>query len=401
MRDADTGRKVALLLVASLTVMASAIIAASLPRMAQVFSATPHAEFLSKLVLTTPALMIMVFGPLAGAIIDRFGRLRFLYANLVLYGAAGASGYVLEDLNHILVGRALLGVAIAGTMTTMNTLTGDYWAGEARTRFASLQSFSMSMGGVVFVGVGGLLADLDWRLPFLVYLSAWPVLIPAMRYLEEPGRQAPGADYDAGPEQAPVASLATVYGLTFFAMVMFYMTVVQLPFVVRDLGIPSSALAGLAIVTSSLVSAVASMAYPRLRGGAGFVTMYAAAMLLVAAGYAIIAFAPGYAAVLLGAAISGFGVGIIFPNGHLWIFVLAPARLRGRLVGMMSASMYLGQFCSPVLVQPAVVTVGLAGAFGVFAAFGSVVALLLLAVGRGLGKALQPEGVPRTRSVSQ
>ena len=158
MRDNDLSRKIALILVASLTVMSSATIAASLPRMADVFRDTPDAEFLTKLVLTTPNLMIVVFGPIAGAIIDRFGRVRFLCANLVLYGFAGASGYVLDDLYHILVSRALLGIAMAGTMTTVNTLAGDYWTGEHRARYAGIQSAAMSLGGVVFIGAGGLLA---------------------------------------------------------------------------------------------------------------------------------------------------------------------------------------------------------------------------------------------------
>ena len=82
--------------------------------MAEVFSGSPNAQFLTKLVLTTPALFIVVCAPLAGVIIDRYGRLKFLFASLLLYGFAGASGFFLDDLNHILAGRALLGVAVAG-----------------------------------------------------------------------------------------------------------------------------------------------------------------------------------------------------------------------------------------------------------------------------------------------
>src|SRR3954463_11589121 len=100
------GRKAALLLCSSLTVMSNATIAAAMPRMAAVFSDTPHAEFLTKPILTTPALPLVLCAPAllivlcarpAGVFIDRFGRARFLFANLVLYGIAGASGFVLDD----------------------------------------------------------------------------------------------------------------------------------------------------------------------------------------------------------------------------------------------------------------------------------------------------------------
>ena len=390
MRDNDLSRKIALILVASLTVMSSATIAASLPRMADVFRDTPDAEFLTKLVLTTPNLMIVVFGPIAGAIIDRFGRVRFLYANLVLYGFAGASGYVLDDLYHILVSRALLGIAMAGTMTTVNTLAGDYWTGEHRARYAGIQSAAMSLGGVVFIGAGGLLADLEWRLPFLVYLAAWPILIPAVKYLDEPERHAHARGEGAVRESLPVGTLAAVCALAFAAMVMFYMLPTQLPFLVRDIGIGSSALAALAIVVASVTLALGSLVFPAVKRHAGFVTVYVSSMLLVACGYALTALFSSYAVVLVGAAIAGFGVGLLFPNATLWVLMLSPARLRGRLTGMLSASVNLGQFSSPVLVQPAVVAVGLAGAFGVFAGIAGFVALALLLAGRRLEKTPAP-----------
>jgi len=373
----DDWRKAALLLVSSLTVMSNATIAASMPRMAQVFHDTPHAEFLSKLVLTTPALLIVVCAPIAGAIIDRFGRVRFLFANLVLYGLAGGSGFVLESLPAILIGRAFLGVAVAGIMTTSTTLLGDYYTGEARIRYAGTQSLFMSLGGVVFIGAGGILAEFNWRLPFLIYLSSWAILIPAVRFLDEPSRHVRHAD--SGPDRrVPVATLALAYSLIFFALVMFYMTPVQIPFLLRDIGITSTAMAAGPIVIGSLASAASAMTLTRLRRFMGYVSVYAFSMMLIAAGYAIIAVAQGYALVLVGAAVSGLGVGIIFTNSGLWVTALAPPRLRGRLLGMMTASIYLGQFSSPILVQPAVAVSGLSGAFSIFAGIAAAVSMMLV-----------------------
>jgi len=378
MKNNEFGRKAALLLVSSLTVMSNATIAASMPRMAEVFRATPHAEFLTKLILTTPALLIVVCAPLAGAFIDRFGRIRFLYANLVLYGFAGGSGFVLDSLHSILIGRALLGIAVAGIMTTSTTLLGDYYTGEARIRYAGTQSLFMSLGGVVFIGAGGILSEFSWRLPFLIYLVSWAVLVPAAKFLDEPRRHV-HANSSEPDRPAPVGALALAYLLIFFALVMFYMTPVQLPFLLRDIGISSSALAAGPIVIGSLASGASAVALSRLRRSMGYVSVYAISMMLIAAGYGIIASAHGYAVVLAGAAISGFGVGIIFTNSGLWVTALAPARLRGRLLGMMTASLYLGQFSSPILVQPAVSSVGLSGAFGVFAGIAAIVSIVLFA----------------------
>jgi MFS family permease len=358
--------------------MSNATIAAGMPQMAEVFRDTPNAEFLTKLILTTPALLIVVCAPLAGVVIDRFGRVRFLQACMLLYGFAGASGFVLSDLHHILIGRALLGVAVAGIMTATTTLAGDYFSGEARTRFLGRQSIFMSFGGVVFIGAGGLLAEFSWRLPFLVYLASWLLLIPAMKYLTEPPRHERAVS-DGPDERVPYGGLALAYALTFFMLVMFYMTPVQIPFLLRDIGVPSSLLAAGAIVLSSFTSAGGALWLPRLRPRMSNVAIYALAMLIIATGYAAIALADGYLLVMIGVGVSGFGVGIIFPNCSLWVISLAPARLRGRLLGMMTAALYLGQFSSPILVQPAVSSYGLPGAFGVFAAIATVVAVSLIA----------------------
>jgi len=373
------GRKAALLLIACLTVMAAATIAPALPRMADAYRGVAGVELATKLVLTTPALAISLCAPLAGAIIDRFDRLTLLRGSLILYGLAGAAGYVLHDLHAILASRFALGVAIAGTMTTTTALVGDYYRGDARAHFAAVQSFAMSLGAVVSVGLGGLLADVDWRMPFLLYLSGWAALIPAILFLDEPPRGASRAPEDGDAHRVALGRVAAAYAITLFAVVMFYMTPVQLPFLVRAIGVESSAAAGAAIAVSSLAAAAGAAAYPRLRRFNGVLAVYAWAIAAMAVGYGLIGLAGSYWAVIVGGVASGFGVGVFFPNSSLWVLALAPPRARGRLVGGLTAAIFLGQFLSPLLLEPVIASTSLGAAFG-FAA----VAMALVAVGLAL-----------------
>lgn len=352
----------ALLGVATLTVMASAIVSPALPRMADAFQGEPHAALYTKLVLTMPALVIALLAPAAGWIVDRFGRLRLLGASLALYGLAGAAGYVLQDLTHILVSRALLGLAIAGTMTAMTTLAGDYFQGEARMRFASRQSMTMSIGAVAAFVVGGVLADVDWRLPFLLYLAGWALLAPVLWYLAEPPRAATSTPGARHPSVAWPRVLF-VYAVTFLLVAMFYMTAVQLPFLLREIGVERPALAGLAIATTSLTATLGSWWMPSLRRRAGTLRVYAAALALMGAGYALTGAFAHYAAVIAGAVVAGIGVGLFFPASNLAVLALAPPAVRGRLIGGLTTAIFLGQFLSPVLVQPLVAAQGLRGAF--------------------------------------
>jgi len=116
-----------LLVAGAMTVMSSAAISPSLPEMSIVFQDEQHAEFLVKLVLTLPMLFIAIFAPLAGIIIDKFGRKKLFVFSVILYGVTGVSGFFLDSLFEILVSRALFGIAVAGIMTTSIALIADYF----------------------------------------------------------------------------------------------------------------------------------------------------------------------------------------------------------------------------------------------------------------------------------
>jgi len=322
---ADLGRKTALLLVACLTVMSAATVAPALPRMAEAFSAAPNAELLSKLVLTAPAIAIALCAPFAGVLVDRFGRVGILRASLVLYGLAGSAGYVLDDLHAILASRAVLGVAVAGTMTSVTALVGDYYSGEARTRYAGLQSLAMSLGAVVCVVAGGLLADLGWRLPFLIYLTGWAVLVPVLLYVVEPHRVPPAPAAHGHAAAFPRGPIAAAYAITFFAVAMFYMIPVQIPFLLRAIGVASGSAAGAVVAAASFTAALGSAGFARLRRSTGVLGVYAWAFGLMAAGYALAGLVGTFAGVLGGASIAGVGVGLFFPNSNLWVLAAAPA----------------------------------------------------------------------------
>ena len=99
-------RKAVLLLAGTLTVMSGIAVSPSLPVMENYFSQDPNTvnlEILIRLIITLPALFVVVGSPIAGIIIDRLGRKPLLLAGVVFYGLSGVSGFVLDDLFSILV----------------------------------------------------------------------------------------------------------------------------------------------------------------------------------------------------------------------------------------------------------------------------------------------------------
>lgn len=374
--------RASLLVAASLTVMASAVISPALPDLRAHFAHVPQADLLARLVITMPALFIALCAPAAGWVIDRFGRKRMIVAGAVLYALAGASGLVLDGLGAILAGRAALGIAVAMMMTTAQTLVGDYFDGERRERFLGLQSAFMAFGGVVFVVAGGLLADFHWRGPFAVYMVAL-LLAPLMAFvLPEPPRHHPPAcppsEDRSRPKEVrvPLVFVSTLYATAFFTMLTFFLVPTQVPFLLAGLGVESGTLTGLAIGCFNLSAGAAAMCYGRLRARFRHPTLYGFGFAALAAGFVLAAMADGWALVAIAMVVAGPSMGINMPNTTVWLLARVPGPVRGQVLGGMTTALFLGQFLSPVASQPLVEAFGAATAFAVVAGAGAAAATM-------------------------
>ncbi|MBD1822929.1 MFS transporter [Cyanobacteria bacterium FACHB-DQ100] len=359
--------KAILLLASTLTVMAGATIAPSLPTMQSYFSGTPNVEFWVRLVLTMPALFIVIGSPIAGQLVDTIGRKSLLIGAAFLYGLAGSSGFVLNSLFAILVGRALLGLAVAGVMVSATTLIADYYQGDERANFMGLQAAFMGLGGVLFLTVGGFIADVNWRLPFLIYLFSWVLLPAIVLLLFEPTRNKPSEDT---PSQTgsratlPIRLLAFIYSAALLMQIIFYLIPVQLPFYLQQLARASATQSGLAIALATLLSAIASMNYGKLKRHLSFIKILAIAFLLMGLGYIGLGLVNSYELVLLVLIPTGLGLGLLMPNLTVWTSTEAPDSLRGRALGGLTTFFFLGQFLSPVVSQPISKGMGLAVTYG-------------------------------------
>jgi MFS family permease len=361
--------KIVLLLIGTLTVMSGATIAPSLPAMQDYFKAVPNSEYLVRLALTLPALFIALGAPIVGIAIDKFGRKPILLFSLALYGIAGSSGYFLTSLESILVGRAFLGISVAGIMTIATTLVGDYYSGNSRAQFLGLQSAFMGLGGVLFLSLGGFIADLNWRFPFLIYLMALILLPCAFLFLPEPHRNSL-ATANIGSETTPkfpLTPVAITYGIALISQIVFYLIPVQLPFYLKQIANANASQSGLAIALATLFSAISSLNYRRVKANLDFTAIYGISFINIALGYGLIAWAVNYPVVGLGLILTGLGLGLLMPNMNFYLTSIAPDNLRGRVLSGITTAFFLGQFISPLISQPLSKSIGLGSTYGVAA----------------------------------
>lgn len=363
--------QISLLLVATLGVMSGITVVSSLPLISHTFSDIAHIEFLSKLMLTIPSIIIALFAPFAGHIVDRFGRLKPLYTGIILFILGGSSGFYLHDFYAILIGRAVLGFAVALIMTSSTALIGDYFSEHARHKFMSRQGLAVGIGGIIFITSGGLLAQLHWSYPFAIYFLPVLFLPFLLNSLYEPPK------HKHAPDLELEAKLLPVYITAFFVMVLFYMLPTQLPYlIVNTLGGKPQTV-GFVIATAMIFNALTSMQYAKIKARLSYMQIYAATFLLFGTGLFLLSRAENIAQLFWATTPIGMGFGLLLVNTNAWFLSQVPPSKRGRASGLLTSSFFLGQFTSPLLFEPIVAHYGIQGLFLLVSGFAVFVSVVL------------------------
>lgn len=380
-------RNLTILLGGTCSVLAAIMISPALPGMAEAFAETPDADFLVRMVLTMPALFVALGALLIGPLLDRWGRKPVICLSLVLFALAGSVVFVLDSLFLILVSRALLGIAVAGIMSGFMALIMDYFEGQALDRFLGLNGASICLGGIVGLIAAGLLADMGWRYPFLVHLIGLVILPGVIFTIREP-EKANGCDSQVlDKPKIPWRALWPVCATAFSCTVLFFMLPANLPFYLLEHNDIEPSKIGLALALPTIIGFVFAILYSRIRArlsvhaiaGIIFITYCVTYLILSSSG----AFVPVVCSLLIG----GIGVGLLSPNNSGWLASVVNEDVRGKAVGLLTCSIFLGQFFSPIITQPFVQGIGLVNTFVLMAGVSAGVAIIFFVLTARASKA--------------
>ena len=400
MQQRIAGIRQGLLLVAIawLAPIGSTLFAPVLPHMIDHFSAVPHAALLAPVALVTPALLVALLAPVAGLLADRFGRKRLLMAALALYAVAGVLPYWIDNLYVIILTRMVVGVAEAGVMTVSTALICDYFTGDRRAHWLSVQFGSASLVAIFCFALAGFLGSFDWPAPFLVY-GGTALFIPlVLAVLFEPARA-------AEPEQRAVVETvrllsARVVGclaLTLICGALFYVTPVHISLVLNERGISDPQMLGLASAIGAM-GAIAGAALFRVLSRRAIGALLTGAMALQAAGYCLLYTQPSLSGTVIGMFVNNIGCGISLPLVLALTMSKLPDAYRGRASGIWTSMFFIGQFSCPLMIGVASAAAGgMVATMGLLASITGVAALLLLATsifGRSLRQPVTTGAAP-------
>nr|WP_280136307.1 MFS transporter [Nitratireductor soli] len=338
-----------------LTAMSGTAITAALPDIAAEF-AGPQSELLSKLVLTIPAAFTAASAPLFGSVINRFGLSRTFALGALLFAFAGVSGMFAIGIEHLIIGRAALGIAVAALLTATMVLIGQNFTGREREWVLGLQAAATSFGGMALLLAGGLLADYSWRITFAVYLIGL-LILPLL------AQPFPAAKKEAERHgHTDWRSLAHGCTALFLGANLFYVIPVQLPFALDVMTDSTPAWTGFALAVCTFAGGVTGALFGVVRGLARPATLLGVSLLVISAGQSLVTHLH-YSATLVGMVLSGIGVGMLLPATNSIVARAAVGRSRSRAVGIAATCLFLAQFTAPLTA-----TVLSASGFGVFSA---------------------------------
>ena len=141
------------------------------PILGELSTIFPHATELDIQMLTSlPSLLIIPFVLLAGKLAEKRDFIRLLRVGLWLFAASGVLYLFSSKMWQLMAVSALLGIG-AGLIIPLSTgLISRYFTGEYRVKQFGYSSAITNMTLVVATAETGYLAEVHWRLPFVVYL---------------------------------------------------------------------------------------------------------------------------------------------------------------------------------------------------------------------------------------
>ncbi|WP_269931043.1 MFS transporter [Aminobacter sp. HY435] len=295
----------------------------------------------------------------------------------MLFVVAGCAGLYLPNLPAIFASRLALGVAVALIMTAQTALIGDYFSGDDRNALTGLQISARNFGGLAFISLAGWMATLSPRLPFAIYgLAAaflpliWKIIVdPPRRVRARPANPAGAA---GASWILPLAFLVLLQALT---NMIFFIMPTQISFFLEASGYDSAIMTGSVLGTLMLSGGVLALAYPRIQRATGYAGIFLLGYAAMAVGFASLGYADQTLPLLAAAAMIGAGYALVSPSFVGLALNLAPASRRELGGGVLTASIFIGQFCSPLASTPLTTSHGYDGLFAAAAALAGSMAI--------------------------
>ena len=263
-----------------------------------------------------PSLLIIPFILLSGKLTEKVNNLLLLQIGLAIFGVSGIL-YLLSNKMWLIAISAMLGIG-SGLIVPLSTgLISRYFVGAYRTKQFGYSSAITNITLVLATTLTGYLAEVNWHLPFLVYLFPF-ISIFLTHYLKKDlSSYHPSDDIPSdtakemgkrGMNVKALIKLMAFYGLATYLVIIISF---NLPFLMEEYGL-SSGRAGILISLFFLAIMAPGFVLNRIVQVLGR-RIYMVCLLMIACGMGIILLSRSEILIALGCVLNGLSYGIIQP----------------------------------------------------------------------------------------
>lgn len=336
--------------VAALTSLPGLAVSPISEKLLMVFPTATDLEI--QMLTTLPSLLIIPFILFAGFISEKVGYIKLLNIGLWLYLISGALYFFCTSMTQLIIVSALLGVGAGIIIPFSTSLVSRFFSGEQRTRQYGYVSALTNITLVAATAVTGYLADIKWRLPFVVYLL--PIvsilLVPAIKNCEKNV----AVKSEDKPDDATTGKVdyhTLVKYMLYYLLITYLVMVVSinLPFLLGKYGYDSGVsgvVTSIFFIAMMLPGLFINRIIAVLRG-----TILVVSLLLISLGLLDVFFNSSLAFIILGCVATGVGYGIAQPYIYDVTASLAPPQKATYALALLMTMNYVAILISPFLVD--------------------------------------------------
>lgn len=385
-KGATFGLVLAIFAESTLTPAGIQIVSPVLPMIQAEFAGAQNVDFLVPLILTLPGLLIALCAPVMGSLADRFGVRPMLIGATLAYITFGTAPFFLDSLYAIVGTRLVFGIAESAVVVCGPPLIAAAFHGNQRQTMLGARLAFMAAAAMAFGLSSGFSAEFGWRNAFLIYSFAILPLILVLIFV--PNTVSPVTRQEK--KRLP-AVLWQVYGICVLFGILISALVVQMPYVLKELGLHTPRLTGSLTALGSFLQIAVSLTFGFLGRRLSNRHLICLGFFLGAAGCAVLGIARAWEVVAIGMSLVAVGVGLLAPAIMDTVLGLCEPGMRGRATGMQMMATYIGLFTGPIGVTMIIRTgFSLQIVCLMLAAIFIVVELLANRVGAGRGDKDQP-----------
>ncbi|MBQ8956965.1 MAG: MFS transporter [Bacteroidales bacterium] len=339
-----------ILSISLLTVMAGAAMAPALGVIREHFTA--YSDLMVQFIVSLPALFIIVTNLLFSWLCKLMKTKTLAIVGLSLYVLAGAGAYFIDNIWLLLFFRALLGVSVGMVMPLSTGLLAYYFPPEQQASLMGLSAAMNQMGGAVATLLSGFLAGISWNCAFLVYLLGLISLGLVVAFLPN---ERLAKDKVENAEKQSIGKLMkkfhpSVVGML-LAMALFFIYPTNFAITSLSNTALSSNTITLIMVGLDLIAFVGGLFFGQLMRPLRKSMKYVAPVGFLL-GYFFLSLDTTIGLLILGSVFIGIANAMSVPYLNTIASIKGGKDAATTVMPLISAALYLGQFLSPLVVNP-------------------------------------------------